>query len=265
MQIGIVIPPGAPIRRAMAAAIVVLVIVGVAAGVGRAFRAGEGLSRDPATRAATVRQDEALYGVFRQTSLIAAGTPRDVAMRKNFFDGQRKFEEYPVSTLLHVVPGVLFMVLGPLQLLRGLRSRFPLVHRWSGRVLLVTGIPLAGSALYIVWLAPGAGWRETAVVTVFALVFVVSGAMGWTAIRRGDRGRHREWMIRFLAAGLAISTVRLVAVLIAIAATRISVESAFVLSMVVGWVMTLGLAEAWIRATRRQSRPSTVPAPLIPV
>src|SRR5260221_4860861 len=37
-------------------------------------------------------------------------------------------------TLAHILPAMLFMVLGPLQFVRSLRSRYPQVHQWSGRI-----------------------------------------------------------------------------------------------------------------------------------
>src|SRR4051794_22117475 len=37
-------------------------------------------------------------------------------------------------TQLHVIPGALFMILGPLQFVRRIRTRYPTFHRWSGRV-----------------------------------------------------------------------------------------------------------------------------------
>src|SRR5258708_36097395 len=40
-------------------------------------------------------------------------------------------------TLAHILPAMLFMGLGPLQFVRSLRSRYPQVHHWSGRIFLI--------------------------------------------------------------------------------------------------------------------------------
>ena len=40
-----------------------------------------------------------------------------------------RYNVHPVLTLLHVVPGLLFMVLGPLQFVRKIRSSWIQVHR----------------------------------------------------------------------------------------------------------------------------------------
>jgi hypothetical protein len=42
------------------------------------------------------------------------------------------FAHYPVLTLIHIVPGLLFMLLGPLQFSATIRARNLRWHRWSG-------------------------------------------------------------------------------------------------------------------------------------
>src|SRR6267143_1367277 len=39
--------------------------------------------------------------------------------------------------LAHILPAMLFMVLGPLQFVRSLRTKYPRLHRWSGRIVLL--------------------------------------------------------------------------------------------------------------------------------
>src|ERR1700704_227853 len=62
----------------------------------------------------------------------------------------RHFVNRRALTLTHSLPAMLFMVLGPLQFVRSLRSQHPRFHRWSGRIFLsasavvgVTGLTLA--------------------------------------------------------------------------------------------------------------------------
>src|SRR5438105_4456002 len=44
------------------------------------------------------------------------------------------FARRPGLTLLHIVPGFIFMVLGPLQFVTTIRSRYINLHRWCGRI-----------------------------------------------------------------------------------------------------------------------------------
>ncbi len=57
------------------------------------------------------------------------------------------FARYPVLTLIHILPGVLFMGLGPLQFNATLRARHRQWHRWSGRVYLICSLIIGVSAL----------------------------------------------------------------------------------------------------------------------
>jgi hypothetical protein len=60
------------------------------------------------------------------------------------------FTDHRALTLAHVLPAMLFMLLGPLQFIKSLRAKHPAFHRWSGRVFLtsaavigVTGLTMA--------------------------------------------------------------------------------------------------------------------------
>src|SRR6266508_3975713 len=49
------------------------------------------------------------------------------------------FIQHRVLTLVHIAPGLLFMLLGPLQFMPKLRARRPRFHRWCGRIFVAAG------------------------------------------------------------------------------------------------------------------------------
>src|SRR5260370_6230507 len=102
----------------------------------------------------------------------------------------------------------MFMLCGPLEFGKGLRQRKPVLHRWTGRVFVVCGAIIGVSALIMSFLMPIGGFNETAATTVFALLFLFALGKGFGHIRRREVLRHREWMIRAFASGLAVATVR---------------------------------------------------------
>src|SRR5262245_13876192 len=57
------------------------------------------------------------------------------------------FARYSLLTLVHILPGLLFMILGPLQFVSTIRRRYPKWHRWSGRVYLVCSLVIGLTAL----------------------------------------------------------------------------------------------------------------------
>src|SRR5260221_2800469 len=118
------------------------------------------------------------------------------------------FAEEKALTLLHVLPGIIFMVLGPLQFVRGLRAKHPAVHRWSGRIFLTASAVIGATGLTMAARGTIGGTDERAAVFLFGGFFLIALAKAcWHAIPR-EFARHREWMIRGYAVGLAVATIR---------------------------------------------------------
>ncbi len=57
----------------------------------------------------------------RVLDLAQVITPTPASMRGGAFDAG--FAQHPILTLTHIIPGALFMVLGPLQLVGRIRAR----------------------------------------------------------------------------------------------------------------------------------------------
>ena len=110
--------------------------------------------------------------------------------------------------LTHILPAMLFMLLGPLQFVRGLRSRYPQTHRWLGRVFLAASAIVGVSGLRLAFGKTVGGLDEKAAITLFGTFFLIALAKAlWHALRR-EFAQHREWMIRGYAIGLAVATIR---------------------------------------------------------
>lgn len=164
------------------------------------------------------------------------------------------FNQHKLLTLVHIVPGVLFMVLGPLQLSRRIRSRHLAFHRWSGRVFLVCCLIIATSALIMSFRMSIGGASETAATTFFALLFVFCLTKAFIHIRRKEIVLHREWMIRGFAIGLGVATVRPI-VGAFFAARRLSPHEFFGAAFWLGFTINLIAAEAWINYPRTRPLP----------
>jgi uncharacterized membrane protein len=163
------------------------------------------------------------------------------------------FARYPRLTLLHIIPGLLFVVLGPIQFSAALRRRYRRWHRWSGRVLLLCGLVIGGSALVMSVAMPAMGGAAQATATLlFGAFFLIALALGFRSIRRGNLVRHREWMIRAFSTGLAVATIRpIVGLLFATSGlSGLTSEQFFGIGFWLGFVLHLIAAEGWIRWTR---------------
>jgi len=133
----------------------------------------------------------------------AMSSPRNPAAGLDtHFSGERTL------VLTHILPAMLFMLLGPLQFVRGLRGRYPQVHRWSGRIFLAASAVVGVSGLKLAFGKTVGGLDEKAAIALFGTFFLISLVTAlWHALRR-EFAQHREWMIRGYAIGLAVATIR---------------------------------------------------------
>lgn len=163
------------------------------------------------------------------------------------------FARYPLLTLIHIIPGLLFLLLAPLQFNEKLRRRHLQWHRWNGRVLLGCGVVVGISALAMSFGMPSIGGVNQAAATIlFALFFLFALLQGLCHVLRREIALHREWMIRAYAIGLAIATIRPI-IGIFFATSRFSgltPREFFGTGFWIGFTLHLVAAEAWIHITR---------------
>jgi uncharacterized membrane protein len=229
--------------RALWCCVALLVVVGVFSAVGRSvFRADFAKRADPAR--------EKVLAAFHRTDPLRGERPKEL----HRFDS--RFAAHPLATLLHVLPGGIFLILAPLQFSVWIRSRHIRFHRWSGRFLVLAGFAAGLAGFYFGLFMPYGGPGEGSAIAFFGGLFVFSVVRGVVAIRRHRVARHREWMIRAFSIAIGISTVRIVAAVLDLAFTPAGLRPPhlFALSLWMGWAMTLGAAELWIRYTREYAR-----------
>ncbi|HEY3893735.1 MAG TPA: DUF2306 domain-containing protein [Pseudonocardiaceae bacterium] len=121
----------------------------------------------------------------------------------------RNYALHPVLAYAHILPGVLYLVGAPFQLSRGFRARHLAWHRRMGRVVLPAGVVAGVFAFVFGMLFPFGGVVEASATAVFAVYFVTALIIAFLAVKNGDITRHRRWMIRAFAIGLAVGTIRI--------------------------------------------------------
>jgi uncharacterized membrane protein len=165
------------------------------------------------------------------------------------------FARHRLLTMLHILPGLVFMVLGPLQFVGSLRRRKPGLHRWTGRVVLASGAIIGGTALVMSPQMAIGGANETAATTLFAIVFLFALVKAFLAIRRGRFALHREWMIRAFAIGSAVAAIRpIMGIFFATRKlTHLTPHDFFGTAFWLGFTIQLMVAEIWINFTRPES------------
>lgn len=164
------------------------------------------------------------------------------------------FARYPVTTRIHVSFGALYLALALVQFSPGVRERWPSLHRLSGRLAVLVGMGAGVTALVISALFPYGGRAELAVAGPFAVLFLASLVRGIWLARQRQFAEHREWMIRAMAVGTSISTMRLIFVpsLIALGGAEETARWLSLTSFAIAFVVHSTVAELWIRSTRSE-------------
>lgn len=163
------------------------------------------------------------------------------------------FAHYPYLTLIHIIPGLLFMILGPLQFNSTLRARHPRWHRISGRIFLICSAIIGISALVMSLGMPAIGGvNQAAATTLFATFFLFALTKAFVYIRRREIVLHRQWMIRAFATGLAVATIRpIIGFFFATSRlTHLTPHEFFGTAFWLGFTLQLIAAEAWIHYTQ---------------
>jgi len=163
------------------------------------------------------------------------------------------FARYPLLILIHILPALLFVILGPLQFVPTIRQRYPQWHRRSGRVYLICGLIVGLSALVMSFAMPAVGgFNQAAATTLFALLFLVALGKAYWHILHRQIALHREWMIRAFAIGLAVATIRpIIGFFFATSRlTGLTPYEFFGTAFWIGFVLQLIAAEVWIQSTR---------------
>ncbi|HEY0602828.1 MAG TPA: DUF2306 domain-containing protein [Herpetosiphonaceae bacterium] len=165
-----------------------------------------------------------------------------------------RFFASPLPVVLHIVSAGVYALLGAFQFAKGFRRRRPGWHRAAGRLVILCGLVVGFSGLWMTLFYPppdGDGELLYALRLLFGSGMVVSIVLGLITIRHGDVIGHRAWMTRGYAIGLGAGTQMLTLMAGEIIAGPPS-EISRALLMGAAWVINLAVAEWTIR---RQQAP----------
>lgn len=104
---------------------------------------------------------------------------------------------------MHFIAGSSVLLLGPLQFIPALRTRHPRLHRWTGRVYLVSALLAGiGGLAYLALKGAVGGIVMEIGFGLYGALTVLAALQAWrhAAARRLDL--HRAWAIRLFALGI---------------------------------------------------------------
>ena len=177
-----------------------------------------------------------------------------------------RFFASPLPVIVHIVGASLYAILGAFQFTNSIRRRWPGWHRWAGRLLVVCGLLVGASGIWMTLfysLPVGDGAFLNAQRLLFGSAMIVSIVLAYVTIRRKNVKQHRAWMMRAYAIGVAAGTQALVLMAGELIAGKPN-ELSRALLMGAAWVINLAVAE-WIirrRPAPRARIASVVVSPL---
>lgn len=165
-----------------------------------------------------------------------------------------RYYEHWLVTLLHIVPSLLIVIIGPLQFVRVIRKRYLAWHRLSGRIYIFCGVVSAVSGLFFGIFHPfmgntGLGFNQAVATLFFGIYTLFCLYKAYSNIRMGNIGLHREWMIRTWAIMLGIATERLLLGAF-LSTSSIDITVLFGTTFWMAAVINISTSEAWINLTR---------------
>ena len=142
---------------------------------------------------------------------LTAGTLRliQLAGGPDVLPADHRFAGFPIPLVVHILAAAMFALAGILQFVPRFRRRHRVWHRRAGRGLVVAGLLVASSALWLTLFyeaQPGTGEALFVFRLVFGSALAACLVLGVAAVRRGDIATHRAWMMRAYAIGLGAGT-----------------------------------------------------------
>lgn len=99
--------------------------------------------------------------------------------------------------LAHALGAGIVALGGALQLIPWIRAKAPRLHRWNGRVFLLTVCILSLTGFYLAWVrdTPPDTFKEWST-TINGVLILGFAALAYRAVRVRDIASHREWALR---------------------------------------------------------------------
>jgi hypothetical protein len=101
------------------------------------------------------------------------------------------------AVAMHLASAVAIMLSGGVQLIPGVRNRFPVFHHWNGRIYMLAAVALSGAGVYMHWIRGSVGDAIQKVGgSLNALLIWLFAAMALRYALARDFRTHRRWALR---------------------------------------------------------------------
>jgi uncharacterized membrane protein len=116
---------------------------------------------------------------------------------------------YRLAFFAHVYSSMFVLLSGMLQFSRTVRKRWPVVHRWSGRIYVSVILFISGPSGLVMGFYGNGGRIAKAAFCLLAVLWMYFTFQGFRQVKAGNITAHREWMYRSYALTLSAISLRL--------------------------------------------------------
>jgi tetratricopeptide (TPR) repeat protein len=122
-----------------------------------------------------------------------------------------------VAVIMHLASAPIIILAGLIQLFPQIRERAPWLHRWNGRLYIMTAFTISLAGLYMTWVRGSVGDLSQHIgSTLMAVLIMLFAGMAFRYALARDFKTHRRWALRlylvvsaslFIRAGIFLSFV----------------------------------------------------------
>lgn len=161
----------------------------------------------------------------------------------------------------HLATGAVLLLLGPVQLIAAIRNRWPQLHRWLGRLYVLTAAAAgAGGLAFIAAKGTIGGVVMNVGFGLYGALMVLAAVQTYRHARSGNYSVHRVWAVRLFALAIGSWLYRMDYGFWLLAMHRIGHQEDFrgpfdVVMAFFFYVPNLAIAEVYLRSRPRKGHP----------
>lgn len=155
---------------------------------------------------------------------------------------------WKIMIQIHIILAVVALMTGPLGLSKRIRNKRPTIHRWNGRIYILSILLNMIPGYYVSFFANG-GSISTIGFLILNTLWLMTTINGYLYIIKKQISQHRNWMIRSFMLTYANLTIYIV-VAICHNALGFDYGHAYTLAVWLSFTVNLIIAEIIIKKTK---------------
>jgi hypothetical protein len=177
----------------------------------------------------------------------------EVRINPKIYD-KSSIEHHSVNHLplayLHIIPGILFLVLGGYQFIPYFRKRYVKTHRFIVKLFLLLSALIMCTAIILGVLVPFGDYFETIVTLVYGSFLLYCTYQAYVMARAKQFIAHQNWVTRIYFIGLSVATIRAVIGILSLIGGY-DMQLIFGISFLIAFMLHTFFVELWIRFLRK--------------